>query len=132
MRGVIDVLFQRINRLPRRHVDEDSVIIIRPEIGGVTCRGLKPPDKAGAGVSQGIDFIQPGDKSFHHGIFEWALIRPILTWAMWYAVTGFPLPNSPAANRFVIHEISSDIVEDLFWSACDELALSIHPLCRTG
>jgi len=71
VRGVIDVLFQRINRLPRLHVDEDSVIIIRPEIGGVTCGGLKPPDKAGAGVSQGIDFIQPGDKSFHHGIFEW-------------------------------------------------------------
>ena len=45
MRALIGILAQRLDTFPHRHIDNDKVIVIDFDAGGVTAFGLKPPHK---------------------------------------------------------------------------------------
>jgi long-subunit acyl-CoA synthetase (AMP-forming) len=70
MRRPIDVVLQRLDRLPDRQIDENPIVLIRPQIGGVPFRRLQPPDKAGAVIREGVDLLEPRHEPFQDGGIE--------------------------------------------------------------
>src|SRR5579884_2382406 len=55
----VDIVSERVNALPNRHVDENAVVFIRPNVGGIAVRGLEPPDKPRAPIRNCVDLVQP-------------------------------------------------------------------------
>src|SRR3990167_8233261 len=51
----VDVVFQRLERVPDRQVDDDPLVLERLEGGGVACVGLQAPDEARAGFGHWVD-----------------------------------------------------------------------------
>jgi hypothetical protein len=54
----IDIVAERLDRLPDRHVDEDRVVLVRPDRGGVPVLGHQTPDKSGTLLRQRIDLVE--------------------------------------------------------------------------
>src|SRR5438876_1633301 len=61
----VDVVAQSLERLPDRHVEEDSVVFVGADGGSVPFTGLESPDETRAGVSDRIDPIELGAEAFH-------------------------------------------------------------------
>src|SRR5580704_4128920 len=71
--GAIDVILQRFDRLPHRHVQENTVVVwVRPEVSGVACISLQAPDEAGSAVSERVDFLEPIHEAGHDRAVEWS------------------------------------------------------------
>ena len=68
--AAVDVLFKELGRLPDREVEDNSVVLIRPDVCRVTGLGLQPPDKARAAIRKRVDFIQPRDEPLHQRVFK--------------------------------------------------------------
>jgi hypothetical protein len=58
MMAVVDEAPERLHRLPDRHVDEDSLVLERPDGGRIPLVGLEPPDETRAAVGQRVDGFQ--------------------------------------------------------------------------
>src|SRR6266568_132796 len=67
---VIDVMTQLLDRFPDRHVHQHHVVVEWAEIGCIAIILDKPPDKPGTRIGKGVNFVEPIDKSRHHGIVE--------------------------------------------------------------
>src|SRR5438034_8410027 len=61
----VDVVAQSLERLPDRHIEEDSVVFVGADGGSVAFIGLESPDETRAGVSDRIDPIELGAEAFH-------------------------------------------------------------------
>ena len=70
MRAPVDVFSKVLDALPHRQVEEDSVIVIRAEVRGVSFSCLEASDKARAPVGEGVDLIEPSYEASHHRTFE--------------------------------------------------------------
>src|SRR5262245_30224972 len=76
MSTAVHKLFEMIDGTPYGQVNEDAVILIRPQGGGIAFRRLQAPDKAGAVVGQSVDLVQARDESSHDGIVKRRIDSP--------------------------------------------------------
>ena len=68
--GAVDEGLERVGGFPNGQVEEDAVVIVGAEVGGVSRGGLQAPDEAGAAVGEGVDFIEPLDEASHERAVE--------------------------------------------------------------
>jgi len=70
MGSSIDVVLERLNGFPDRHIEEHALVFPGTKISGVAFGGLQAPDEAGSVVGESIDFIEAGNEGIHDGIIE--------------------------------------------------------------
>src|SRR6266849_6385334 len=68
--SVVHVPFQLLNGLPYRHIEQDAVVVVWTKICSIALGGLQSPYEARTPVSQGIYFLETGDKAGHDRIFQ--------------------------------------------------------------
>jgi len=68
--GRVDVVAQRFDGGPDRHVDDDEGIVVVGELGGVSRSRLQAPDKTGSRIRESVDGIELGDKAGDLGIVQ--------------------------------------------------------------
>jgi len=77
--GSVDKGFEGFHGFPNRHIDEDRIVIVWANGGSISFLGFQPPNKAGAGISQGVDGLklsdEPGHESVGHGRADAADIK---------------------------------------------------------
>jgi hypothetical protein len=66
--GRVDVVAQRFDGGPDRHVDDDEGVVVVDELGGVSRSRLPAPDKTGSCIRESVDGIELGDKAGDLGI----------------------------------------------------------------
>src|SRR6266852_7636960 len=68
--GVVHVPFQLLNGLPYRHIEQDAVVVVWAKICSIALGVFQSPYEARTPVSQGIYFLETGDKAGHDRIFQ--------------------------------------------------------------
>ena len=70
----IDVISERFDRFPHRHIQEDTIIVmVWPKVRCVPFSRLETPYEPRAVISKGVDFIQPPHEPGHRGMIERSL-----------------------------------------------------------
>src|SRR5260221_11226318 len=72
VRGPVDELLQRGERLPHRKVDRHP-IVVRPwsNGSGVTVLGLQPPDESGRAIGKRVDRVELRAETLHDRMVDW-------------------------------------------------------------
>ncbi len=78
----VNIVLQGLDSFPNGHVQNQPVVVVGPQIGGIALRRLQPPDEAGSVVGEGVNFVQPADESDITGPSRGPLMRPIFTCAI--------------------------------------------------
>lgn len=66
--GSVDVGFEVFHGFPNGHIDEDRIVVVWANGGRISFLGFKPPNKAGAGIGQGVDRLKLGDETGHESV----------------------------------------------------------------
>jgi len=73
VRRVVDVLVERLDISPYRHVDEHVLVLERADGGGITFFGLQPPREARRALRQRVDAFEVRGEVRH----DWRVHRPL-------------------------------------------------------
>jgi hypothetical protein len=93
---LVNVVPKHFDCLPDGHIEQDTVVLVGPEIRRISFGRLKAPDEAGALIGEGIDFVQSGNESLHQFVIKWRLDSTDVD--LGYVVRGHPIV-SPLPNR---------------------------------
>jgi len=66
VRAVVDVGAKLFDRLPDRHVDDDALVFVRPQVGVVARLPLQAPDEAVAAIGERVQVVEARHEAGHH------------------------------------------------------------------
>jgi hypothetical protein len=73
MRRAVNVVIQRFDGLPNRHVEQDSIVVVGPQVCSVSPGSTETPNEARAAIGESVDLVDPGGESRHQRVVQRSL-----------------------------------------------------------